>query len=188
MFSETKPPVPVVVDTMGILSPIRILAFSLLRTRSLGLASVDVSPTSRRRLTSRLLGLKPTPMRSRPMPSRLPSVSESLPTGGSGVSENELGNLTPSSLRREAATSSTSTSSSTSGSALSKTASSRSASWMFSGESRSASRLLRSSTKGSRILSIALRKAAAPLGSLLERLNTRTSCSWYSRCFSAVLG
>ena len=109
-------------------------------------------------------------MRSELMSRALPKVRPpAAPEGPSGVSEKLSGNRTPRSVKRLLRISMTSSSSSTSGSLLSYSAISRSASSMLSGDSRSASMFVRSSTYGSRMRSIARRNAAAPLASALAR-------------------
>ncbi len=119
----------VVAVMIGILLPIRILAFSPLRVRSFGFASVWTSPIVR----CALIAAPPMPM---PMLSRcsgkLPKVRLVPPATVSGVRLTEVGRLTPSSVRRSALTSSTSASISTSASGLSNKVIKRSASWMFS--------------------------------------------------------
>ena len=117
---------PVVAETIGSLSPMRIFAFSLLLTRMRGLAKVLKSPVSRFRLT--VTPPMPKVIRSRVRPRMLAKFKLVSPAGGSTVSEKVSGNLIPRSVSRVALISMTSTSSSTSGSLESYSAMRRSAS------------------------------------------------------------
>ena len=122
-------------EITGMRLPIRIFAFSRLRTRTRGLDSRLLSPASLFRLSC-----------PGPPGAEIPRV----------LSWNCVGKVTPSSFRRERSISSTSISSTTSGSAWSCTEMRFSARRITSGVSRMTSRLSFSSMKVSLVLSMVL--------------------------------
>ncbi len=169
-------------EITGTLSPIRILAFSLLRVRMRGLAS---------RLASVSVSLKLAVADSPLAVSRLivrwcrsPQVAAL-----DGVPSVKLfGQSIPRSVSRSRDTSSTSTSSITSGSGRSCAAIIRSATRIDSGVARIETVLARSSVTISLIFSRLLSSASMCLASVLDNWNVRTLRSWYSCCLAAVAG
>ncbi len=188
MLSDAKPPIPddTVAEIFGILSPMTILAFSLLRTRMRGLASVVVSPSVLLALSVALIGPVVIVLLFRP---RSWSIVSTLPSNDvSGENPSDDGQLIPRSITLLRLISSTSTSSITSGSGTSCSATSCVAMRIASGLSRRITRFSFSSTTTSRLLRIVLNVLAMDLASAFARKNVLTVISWYSRSLAATFG
>ncbi len=181
----------------GTRSPIRIFAFSLLRTRMRGFARILLSESS-------FLALMVTPpiaalMLSLLMPLRLPKVKGTVlvvvaipvlvvVVACASDSPTVSGQRIPSSVRRERLISMISTSSITSGSFKSCSVMMRSAMRIASGVSRMMISPSRSSITMSFVFRMVLMVLDTAFTSAFARKNVRTESGWYSFSFCGVLG